>query len=173
MHLPHMETHKLDFWTSHQQFYIADKTSPFETDSDDFWTEEATNDRLAIEQGIIGIATECYGDVKGVVEVLTAHPEEQDLKDYDHVVEGSLELKSGVLQGFPCLDKMPVLELNLSPRVYRIRVYSSNLKSVVDDSGDDYYLIRIWPMEYMPRLVLKQYTSANIGFQQYGRHHMF
>ena len=65
-----MRIHQLDFWTTHHQFYIADKSSPFRTDSDDFWTTQATDDRLAIEEGLLGIGTECYGPVKGDLQVL-------------------------------------------------------------------------------------------------------
>jgi hypothetical protein len=151
-----MNRYRLDFWTTHHQFYIADKFSPFRTDSDDFWTKEATSDRLAIEEGILGIGTECYGPVKGDLQVLEAEPTETNFDNYDHVVEGSLDVKSGVLQVFPCLEKTPVVELHLSPGLYRIRVYSLNLDSVNDDAGDDFYEVRIWPMHHMPRKVLKR-----------------
>lgn len=34
------------------QFYIIDKGSPGRTDSENFWSEEAHNSRLAMEEGI-------------------------------------------------------------------------------------------------------------------------
>ena len=151
-----MELHKLEFWTSHHQFYLADKSSPFRTDSDDFWTTEASNDKLAIEEGILGIGTECYGPVKGDFVVLKVEPEENDFGSYDHVVEGSIELKSGVLQVFPCAVNEPVLELSVAPRTYRVRIYSSNLTTVEGDAGDDYYRVRMWPGEAGKRKVLKR-----------------
>lgn len=151
-----MEIQNLQFQTSHQQFYIADKCSPFRTDSDNFWTEEATSDRLAIEEGILGVGTECYGPVKGDLQVLEVEPTETGLDAYDHVVEGSLDVKSGVVQVVPCLEKTPVVEIKLVPRLYRIRIYSSNLDSVDDDAGDDYYRVIIWPADYRPRRVLKR-----------------
>jgi hypothetical protein len=151
-----MELHKLEFWTSHHQFYLADKSSPFRTDSDDFWTTEASNDKLAIEEGILGVGTECYGTVKGDLAVLEVEPEGEDFGLFDHVVEGSLELKSGVLLVFPCTDNVPVLELRLLPQTYRVRVYSSNLASVEGDDGDDYYKVRLWPGEVLKRKVLKR-----------------
>jgi hypothetical protein len=112
--LHNMELHKLDFWTSHQ-FYLVNQSSPFRTDSDDFWTTQASTDKLAVEEEILGVGTECYGPVKGDLQVSDIEPGEQDFSDYDHVVEGSLELKSGVLQVFPCTGNVPVLELSLPP----------------------------------------------------------
>lgn len=151
-----MEIHKLNFLPSYHQFYIADKSSPFRTDSDDFWTDQASDDKLAVEEGILGIGTECYGAVKGDLQVLDVAPEENDFTDYDHVVEGNLELTSGVLQVYPCLADTPILILNLPKAVYRIRIYSSNLASVEGDSGDDYYKVRIWPEKYSDRTVMKR-----------------
>lgn len=151
-----MKSHKLSFWTTHHQFYISDKSSPFRTNADDFWTTQASDDKLAIEEGLLGIGTECYGRVEGDIQVLDNAPDEEDLTFYDHVVEGSIRLTSGILRIFPCLDNSPTLELILNPGTYRVRVYSSNLASVNGDDGDDYYIIKIWPGEYMHRNVLKR-----------------
>jgi hypothetical protein len=151
-----MELHKLIFWTSHHQFYIVDSLSPFKTNSDKFWTDQAFEDKLAIEVGVLGVATECYGDVKGDLAVFDEKPDETGFVEYDHVVEGSLNLSSGLLQVFPCTSNEPVLELNLLPAVYRVRIYSLNLASVDGDSGDDFYHVRIWPEEYSDRRVLKR-----------------
>lgn len=151
-----MELHKLEFWTSHHQFYIVDSLTPFETNSDLFWTDQALEDKLAEEVGVLGVGTECYGDVKGDLAVLAKRPEENGFSEYDHVVEGSLNLRSGLLQVFPCTSNEPILELSLLPAVYRVRIYSRNLASVFGDSGDDFYKVRIWPEEYSNRRVLKR-----------------
>lgn len=151
-----MELHRLTFRTTHHQFYISDKSSPFRTNSDDFWTKQASDDKLAIEEGLLGIGTECYGLVKGHVEVLDHVPNEEDFTSYDHVVEGSLQLASGILQVFPCLENTPILELKLKPTTYRVRAYSSNLATLDGDDGDDYYIIKLWPWKYMQRNVLKR-----------------
>ena len=96
-----MKTFKLDFYTTHHQFYIVDKSSPFKTDSSDFWTSEASDDKLAIEEGILGIGTECYGPVKGDLQVLDAAPEQEDFSSYDHVVEGSIKQQLGFCKYLP------------------------------------------------------------------------
>lgn len=151
-----MELHKLEFWTSHHQFYVVDSLTPFETDSNEFWTDQAVEDKLAIQVGVLGVGTECYGDVKGDLAVLAERPGENEFTEYDHVVEGSLNLTSGILQVFPCTANEAVLELSLLPAVYRVRIYSLNLASVVWDSGDDFYKVRIWPEVYSDRRVLKR-----------------
>jgi hypothetical protein len=153
-----MSKYHLDFYTSHHQFYLADKLSPARTDSEDFWNVEASQDRLAVEKGILGIGTECYGPVKGELNILFEEPETENFDMYDHVVEGSVEVFSGILNIIPCPDNEPCLEMNVAPATYRVRIYSSNLGTVEIDEGDDYYKIEIWPQSYSDRKVLKRWS---------------
>ncbi|POY35981.1 hypothetical protein C3K47_12305 [Solitalea longa] len=71
--------YNLDFYTQYSQFYICDKDSPCNTDSDRFWTNEAHEDRMAIEEGVLGIGTECYGPVKAELLVRELPRENIDL----------------------------------------------------------------------------------------------
>src|ERR1700761_3586262 len=91
-----------DFYTQYCQFYLNDQESPRETDSKNFWTAEAYDDRLAIGNGILGVGTECYGPVKGELKVLEAENKDFNLNDYDHIVEGGLEISSGTLTILDC-----------------------------------------------------------------------
>ena len=150
--------HELQFYTEYRQFYICDKNSPCETNSDNFWTEEASNDRLAMETGIVGVGTECYGPVSAELHILDYANIELDYGKYDHIVEGGLELKSGILQVLDCPISNTELEITLLPGLYRIRVNSSGLNTVVGDSGNDYYKIEIWPDNNIVRKVLKRYV---------------
>lgn len=151
-----MEIHRFNFLTSHHQFYVVDKVSPFRTDAENFWTNEASDDKLAVEEGLLGVGIESYGTAKGDLQVFEFANDEIDFNTYDHIVEGSLTLRSGVLQIFGCLDETPILELLLPPEIYRVRIYAANLDSVKYDNGDDYYKIRMWPGEYKNREVLKR-----------------
>lgn len=148
----------LDFYTSHHQFYICDKGSSGDTASDGFWTEDAFNDRLAIEDGILGIGTECYGPIRGEVIILNAKNESIDSDLYDHIVEGGIEIKSGMVQILDCPSSEIQLELSVKPGFYRTRIYSINLPSVDGDEGEDFYKIEIWPDSEMARTVLKSYS---------------
>jgi hypothetical protein len=152
--------YKLDFYTSYNQFYLYDKASPGNTDSDNFWTAEAYNDRLALEEGVLGIGTGCYGHVKGEIDILAKENGVIDTNQYDHIVEGGLELRSGILQVLDCPNSEIELEAKLKPGIYRVRIYSSNLIStdIDENEGNDYYKIEIWPDTSMQRKVLKRYV---------------
>lgn len=150
--------HKINFYTSHNQFYISDKLSNTNTGSEDFWTNKAFEDKLGISKDLLAVGTECYGNVKGELVILEKPIESIDYNLYDHIVEGGLELKSGNLQILDCPNSSVELEVKVKPGNYRVRVYSSNLASVIDDDGDDYYKIEMWPDDNMERKVLKKYV---------------
>ena len=152
-------TYKLNFYTQYNQFYIADKSSPKNTGSRDFWTDEAYETRLAMGEGVLGVGTECYGPVKGELDILDTCIAEIDSSRFDHIVEGGLDLSSGLLQVLDCPNTSVELEVNIKPGKYRVRIYSSNLASVHGDEGDDYYRIEIWPDNNMKRNLLKKYIQ--------------
>lgn len=154
-------SYKLSFNTQYNQFYIRDKSSPGRTDSEMFWTDEAYKERLAIEEGIVGVGTECYGHVRAEIILLDKKLAYDANKTYDHVVEGGLEIKSDVLQILDCPNSNVEKEFKIRPGRYRVRVYSSNLASVDDDEekGQDYYKIEIWPDGDIKRKVLKQWNQ--------------
>jgi hypothetical protein len=62
------------------------------------------------------------------------------------------------LQILDCPNLIAELVVTLKPGAYRIRVYSSDLASVIGDEGNDYYKIEIWPSTNMERNVVKQYV---------------
>ncbi|WP_140467364.1 hypothetical protein [Hymenobacter nivis] len=153
--------YQFQFRTWYSQFYIADKNSSHTTDSNNFWTDEAHECRLAIEEGIIGVGIETYSYVNAEINLLSTRPVEVTLALYDNIVEGSIEIKSGVLQILDCPDSNVMLELTVKPASYRIRVCASKLDSVVDEdeAADDFYSIDIWPEQYSLRRIIKQYAS--------------
>ncbi|TCC93923.1 hypothetical protein EZ428_03890 [Pedobacter frigiditerrae] len=145
----------LDFHTQYSQFYIADKFTYQQTDGD-FWNEDAYNDGLGSKDGILGVGTECYGPMKGELNTLSEENLNVDFANYDHIVEGSIEIKSGILQILDCPTSTIQLEVNLLPNWYMERIYSSNLESVYGDEGNDYYMIEIWPQPKANKKVLKR-----------------
>ena len=74
---------KHSFRTSYSKFYLADKDSPAATDSNSFWTEEAFADKLAIEEGILGVCTGTYSYVKCEISCLAHRPNEVSFEGYD------------------------------------------------------------------------------------------
>lgn len=125
--------------------------------ADEFWTDEAYRIRLANEIGILGVRTECYGPVKGEIDFLLKAPDNVDLTKYDHVVEGDLNIISGILQIQDCPNGAVEFEQQIPPGNYRIRVYSSNLASVEGDEGNDYYRIEVWASNTLGNKLLKEY----------------
>jgi hypothetical protein len=148
------------FDTQYNQFYIADSLCPREIGRADFWTPEAYDERLAIAEGILGIGTECYGLVKGELEILDNENKNFDINKFDHIVEGGIKIGSGNLEILDCPTSTVQLKIKLNSGGYRVRIYSSNLDSVEGgEMGDDYYKIELWPDNNSSRKVLKQYFS--------------
>jgi hypothetical protein len=148
------------FNTQYNQFYISDSLSPRKIKVSDFWTPEAYDERLAMAEGILGIGTECYGPVKGELEILEGENRTFDIMKFDHIVEGSIKCESGNLQILDCPTSTIQLNIKLSLGEYRVRIYSSNLNSVEGgEMGDDYYRIELWQGNTFFRKVLKQYWS--------------
>lgn len=146
--------YKLDFYTQYHQFFLSDKGSASDFDDNDNLN---SSDRIAGKKDVLDVITECYGPVKGEIDLLSKSSTATDFKTYDHVVEQGIEIHSGTLEVLDCPYSSVVLSITLRPGTYRVRVYSSNLASVEGDEGDDYYKIEIWPDSNMERKVLKQY----------------
>jgi len=150
----------LRFTSSYCQFYICDKDSPRATDSNDFWTEEAQDSRLAVEEGILGIGTESYTYINAEISILAQCPDSTDLEKYDHVVEASLKISSGIIQVLNCPDSTLEFEKQIIPGDYRVQVRSQGLETVEDEfeEADDKYLVLIWSEIYSSRKIVKKYA---------------
>jgi len=151
------EKFKLDFYTSHRQFYISDSKSP--DYGDKFWTDNALTDRLATAPGVLGVGTECYGHVKAEL-IISPKGIINDFSNYDHVVEGELRIQSGRLYILDCPNSSVEFEKTLESGHYRVRVYSSNLGTVLDDDGEDFYTIEIWKSDGKGTELLKKYSRV-------------
>ena len=151
---------RLNFYTSHHQIYICDFGYSQDISDDQFWTEDATHSRLAIGDGILGVGLESYGDFKGDLTALQTKNAVPDFAIYDHIVEGSLNIRSGILQVLDCPNMKEEFRVNIMKGMYRVRVYSINLSSVMGDSGEDYYKIEMWLEQHKPRTVLKQFLHV-------------
>ena len=152
--------HKLNFSSSYRQFYLVDKQTSHNTDSDKFWTDQAFADKLAVEKGILGIGIENDEEiVKCELEILNSKSQIDNFNLYDHVVEASIQINSGTLQVLDCPNSHLELELNVEPADYRVRVYSNNLKSAYDDKPKDFYQIEIWKENFSDRIVLKRFHA--------------
>ena len=150
---------KLDFTTDYHQFYICDKEHSGTTDSDSFWTDEAFSEKLAFEDGILGVQiANDNGHVKCNLIFLNVPNQAANFDNYDYVVEASLEINSGYLQVRDCPFSEIQEEFNVEKGFYRVRVYAMNQKSVIDNYPTDEYVIEIWKDKNDIRRVLKSYN---------------
>lgn len=151
--------YNFNFYTLHHQFYMCDQFFQQDTGDSSFWTEEATESRLAVGEGILGIGVERDGEVKGELIMLGEKSRTMDFNSFDHVVEGSLSLNSGILQVLDCPNSAIQLEIEANPGEYRVRVYSINISEIFSHSESDLYRIEVWPAEFADRVVLRKYGS--------------
>jgi len=160
-----MEKKYFKFSTQYNQFYVEDVNGKKKnTDSSNFWNEKAFDERLALENGVLGIGTQSYGNIKGDIEILEKPNSDINYSNYDHIVEGGLIISSGKLAILDCPNNEVELSLDIKPGKYKVRVYSSNLETVketdlVNSTDNDYYHIEIWPSENMEQKVLKHYVK--------------
>ena len=155
--------HELSIFTQYGQFYIADKDAELEYDTSnpDFWNDEAFNDRLAIDKGILGISIQNDEAIANIeIELVESKIIEEDFSNFDHVVEGSLEIKSGKLQIQDCPNSSVEFEIDVEPSWYRIRISSLNFEKAYQENPEDKYIIKIWKEKYSERKVFKRWHDS-------------
>jgi hypothetical protein len=162
-----MTTHTFSFRTSFGQFHLIDDESY--PDPSEVWTEETCKNRLATTDGFVGIGTlEGYADVEVTIVVGKRCPESK-ITTCDHVVECSLEIKSGRLLVVPCASLDETQGVNLDPGWYRLCI----LCDWTDTTTVEYerrrdrerrrerYIVYIWPSEYATERVRKRRIWVN------------
>jgi hypothetical protein len=151
---------ELKFITDYGQFYINDKNATGNTSSESFWSEQGFSDKLAVEDGILGISiANQEGKVECDFEILDSKNLINDFSGFDHVVEASIKIHSRVLQVLECPNSIIEMETEIANGEYRVRVYSINLNSAYDETPNDSYKIEMWKESYSERHVLKKYLG--------------
>src|SRR5258707_13388220 len=85
---------ELEIFADYFQFYLQDDEQL--GDLSDAWTEDAIKRMFAIGPGVVGIGTVRNMDVPVTIDVLEAEPID-DIGEWEHVVEGGLEVGTGRL----------------------------------------------------------------------------
>lgn len=153
-----MTTYDLDFYTSHHQFFISDKDPIAPLNIYNIWTKEDFEDQLSIfSPGWLSIGVGCYGPLKGKFILLNNPSVTNDFSCFDHVVEASIKIESGAIEIVACTSADAELSIYVKNGEYRVRIYSSNLDTVIGDEGDDFYTIEMWEQEYSKKEVLKRH----------------
>ncbi|WP_431609237.1 hypothetical protein [Chryseobacterium sp. 'Rf worker isolate 10'] len=161
-----MKVQKFNFDTQYNQFYISSVGKDFNADEKKDMSSftEDMNRRLGIEKNALIVFTESYGKIRGDIQVLENASINSDYRNYDHIVEGSINIESGVLQLLDSPHSHIELSINVDPGRYKVRVYSSNLSSVKEtdlphSTDKDYYHIELWKNDNMETKVIKQYKE--------------
>lgn len=151
----------LDFYTAYSQFYIVDPVTKYDTGSDKFWTDRALIDKLAIEEGVLGVGIGSHGHVRAELTLLSSPNLDIDFTKYDHIVEAGIKIESGLLQVIDCPNSEVAFNIMIEPNTYRIRIYSAGLAGSETDEyeGEDRYKIEIWSDDELDRKVLKRYLN--------------
>jgi len=151
-----MQSHNLELFADYFQFYLQDEVA--DGNLSGAWSPEAVKRMFAVSEGIVGIGTVRNTDVPVLLEFLDSEPV-ADFERFDHIVEGSLTIKSGPLVVAGCTDFFPdAKRFDLDPGTYKVRLSSSGLSSLSEDGldGQDHYLVQLWQASVIEPAVLKQ-----------------
>lgn len=159
------QEYELSLFAEHFQFYVQDK------DTDNllsiYWDELCRQDLFAPGDEIIGVATVRNMDVPVSLAFLDKKPKDESLDEWDHVVESSIEIKSGkLLLTGPTSDETDSLTVQIDPGLYGLRAYYGMLDEVDSEGfeGEDFYRIVLWKTkEPLETVVLKRWQPAALN----------
>lgn len=146
------------------QFYLQD--SKAETVFRENMHDELMQDLVTVGDRIIAIGTVRPTEVQIIVEVLNDEPEEEDLEDWDQVVEASIDLPSGTMVITNNIEDFELAaRVVLQAGTYRMRIFYGMLDEVDDEGfeGEDFYRIMMWPARMDGPMMLKKW-SPQINF---------
>jgi hypothetical protein len=151
-----MRTFKFSLFADYFQFFIQDAAASGGVSQS--WNAEAIARMLAIAPGTIGIRTVRNMHVPVSLEIHDQAPSD-DFSEWDHVVECTLDARSGQAVIAGCTDYLPdAAHIGLAPGHYCARVSYGALDAVSRDglSGDDHYRVQLWLGPPISARVVKQ-----------------
>jgi hypothetical protein len=140
------------------QFYLMD--GGIAPDAPEDWTEEDYSNRAKVADNVVVIAPVRNTYVTVTCEIRTAEPLLR-VEEFDHALEGSIDLPTGYLQLHECTGE-EVIHLSVEPGTYQFSAWFSRLGSLTDNGwdGDDTYHIYLWRGPARPLLVRRRWTGA-------------
>ncbi|MFE9693429.1 hypothetical protein [Micromonospora sp. NPDC005806] len=154
---------ELELFADYYQIHLFDDGSV--TDLGDAWTEEAVLDHLAVSMDAMAVGTTVNVNVAVTVEVLEAAPED-DSAEFDHVVEGSLQVPSGRLVVMGCTDyAAEAARFGVAAGQVRVRAARGNLAEAgrlgIDSDDDPATMerlrLQVWPAPHADSVVIKRW----------------
>lgn len=137
---------KTELFADYFQFYIQDENA--EGIIGDSWSEEAVDRLLALAPGTLGVGTVRNMTVPVTINIFDSEP--GMLADNEHIAqinECDLETNTGRLVVAGCTEYFAgAMRIDLTPGIYRARIYYGNLDKLSEDGldGEDFYEIHLW-----------------------------
>jgi len=97
-----LESFSFNLSAEFNQFYIQDEEADWEL-TDNLWTQEEGQDQLALAPGIIAVGTNRDRVVPVDVQITMSEPTD-DFKEWDQIIECSINVACGHLLVFGCFD---------------------------------------------------------------------
>jgi hypothetical protein len=169
---PEQQRHSFELFADYHQIYLEDSQASHSIidkgdhiDALHAWVARlldapAFTRHLGVMPGVLCLLT--ARDMTVTLEILIQRQAPgDDLADWDHVVEGSLAVPSGVLVVHGCTDYLPdAPHLALAAGLYRARVYCGGLDTLSPDGleGGDHYCVVLWPAPEQEPTLLRAYA---------------
>ncbi|WP_410815664.1 hypothetical protein [Micromonospora sp. 050-3] len=162
-----MDSLDVELFADYHQIHLSDDGST--GDLSEAWTDQAVVDRLAVVDDAMAIGTSVNVTVAVRVDVLDAPPVD-DSADYDHVVEGSMQVRSGRIVVMGCTDYEPdAARVRVPVGPVRVRAASSNLVEAErlgvdsDEAPQTMERLRVlvWPAPSEKPVVLKRWEGES------------
>ncbi len=149
-HKPRNHT-SLRLFADYHQLYLQDESA--HGDLSEAWTAQASDDRVAVAEGVVGIGTASADIVPVDVWVLDAAPAD-DQGDWHHVTECSIDVASDRVVVAGCTDYFPDAR--------RIPVPSGSLRVRASHrySPAERYRVQLWPAPHTPPRVVRRWQPA-------------
>lgn len=158
-----IKTENFAFSSFYNQFYILDKNANLESENFNFSDGDIEAMLYKLPEGLV-VFTRTEGNVKGKINVFNDKPSLKNISNFDHIVEGDIEINSGELHIYSWGNFQPEKILKVDKGNYRIRILGSNFNSVKEtdmqqESDNDYYEIQIWKSDEKGIKIIKKYQT--------------
>ncbi len=156
-----MSKHQLEIFADYFQIWLEDKETLRGRKFEPKFIDQHLSDRVWVCPQMIVMFTARNATVPVVLEIGNTTPDDQDLTNWDHVVEASIEVVSSALTIAGLNDTIELIHHGYLNTTYRVRMYHANLDKLSEDGldGDDHYQIVIWPDAYKDVVVLKRWVE--------------
>ena len=133
------QTVETEIYADHTQFYLVDPEADL---SGDVWDGAGLERRLGVSHGVVAVGTVGHTYVPVALELWTEEPP-LDLGAWDHVVEATIETRSGLL-ALQSLDESEHAPLAVEPGTFRVRSSVAGLDAADELDGGDRYRLQVW-----------------------------